>query len=674
MRVYEFAREHGLTSKKLLTILKEGGFRSATHMAVLSNEEVTHIKKSLGIKEEKPKAPKKAAPAKPKESKPTSPSKSKPRSKRVEKTSQGVTPKKHTEDEPPTDLIIPGEMPLFAVAQAMGQGVGEVILELMQQGMLCNRNHILSVSTITSLAGHFGLTIKKPVKQSPSEERAARAAQAEGISRWPIVVMMGHVDHGKTTLLDFIRKTKVADKEAGGITQNISACEVESTHGKIVFLDTPGHAAFTHMRKRGAKATDIVVLVVAADDSVMPQTIEAIECAKAADVPIVVAINKIDKVDQAAIEKVKRELAEKGIVSDDWGGDITCVPLSATTGQGVDELLEMLVLQAEMLELKAYPTLKAQGFVLESNIEKGYGPVATVICLQGTLKLGDHFTCGNVTGKVRLIINSAGKKITEAGPSVPIRVIGFDALPVSGDVLEVVAYDHYLKRRSGRLKPQPAGTSAQEGVQKGIKVLPLIVKVDTVGGKEAILGAIKLLGKKIKSEAAFKVVYSGVGEISERDVDLAISTGAKILGLNVKVERRAALLAREKEVDIDCQKIIYRLLESLEAILTSHIKIEMITKKIGELEVRKVFNIKGYGIIAGCYVQSGYVVPKAKVVCKRNGETLGEGKIMSLQRNKKTVKEVRSGSECGFISSGFTEWEVDDVVECFVEVPKNEGA
>ncbi len=704
MRVYELAKELGITSKEALLILERGGFSMSSHMAILSNDAITALKKSVGTKAsskgpdstikkntvEKPAEIKKTvAPPELEEDKLISKTQSKPtttpsfikkESEQAHSVKQAIfqAPKDQDVDEelkrtqkqlPQAEIVIDGPMPLYVAADRMGRGAGELILMLMKKGMLCNRNFVLSVDAIVNLAQELNIRPVVKVPEKATEVYTANAA-LDLVKRWPVVVVMGHVDHGKTTLLDYIRKANVAGREKGGITQHLGAYEVNATHGKIVFLDTPGHEAFSHIRKHGTKVTDLVVLVVAADDGIMPQTVEAIECAKSANVPVIVAINKVDKISSpAAIERIKRQLSERGLMPEDWGGQVVCVPISAKTGQGVNELLEMIILQTQMMELRADEASSVKAYILETRMEKGHGPVATAILRRGLLKQGDFFKCGDSTGKVRLLINSVGEKIAQVGPSIPVVIVGFDKLPSAGDWLETVSQSEYLAQRlnkSERISSQAGFTATSE--QEGHEVIQLIVKTDTDGSLQALIGAINGIKKRIKDvPASYKIMQASIGDVSEGDVDLASDTGARIVCLHVSVERKAASLAKDLDVVIIEHNIIYRLVEELEEILLKKKEPVITLTKTGEAVVRKIFNIKNQGIIAGSYVTSGSFNRAGKVVCLRRGKQIGQGSITSLQKDKKPIKEVSAGLEFAFMSSGFQEWEVDDVVQCFIE-------
>jgi len=714
MRVYEIAKKKGVSSKQLLELLKKEGVSLSSHMAVLPEDAIPVLEKAFKpvalrpvvlkpVAASKPAAkkitkpvftkptitkpvaakpvPKKSAPEKPVSVKPVAPkpipaiAPEKPASeKKVVKPVHAKAPLK-------TVQVVARDMPLFEVAEQMQRPIGDLIISLLRRGIACNRNHVLSSDLVSLLANKFGIPVVAPEGEEDISLAKKTATQGEN-SRWPIVVVMGHVDHGKTTLLDYIRKMNTAAKERGGITQHLSAYEVDSRHGKIIFLDTPGHEAFTCMRERGTRVTDIVVLVVAADDGVMPQTIEVIKQAKEAQLPIIVAISKIDKAgDESSIERIKRQLAQHDLLPEDWGGDVICVPLSAKTGKGVEELLEMIVLQSQMMELVADPDSPATGFVLESKLEKGLGPVATVICLNGTIRVGDYFVCGSSTGKVRLLIDSFGKRVQSAGPSIPVQVVGFDAFVELGDSLKIVSPQDYAKQKGDRSKMQ-ASTSSSSRVGASISeekgdeqtTVPLLLKADTQGSLEAALGAIEKVNKANKKiPCSFHVISTGVGDVSERDIEFASHSGAKVVAMHVAVEKNAMLQAKALGVDVREFGIIYKMTENLDELLKSYEKEVIVLKKVGEATVRKVFPLKGGKVIAGCYVSDGVCSRANVVVCFRNGEKIGEGKIASLQRERKTVKQVHSGFECGFITDEFQDWQVDDTVQCFLEEKKKQS-
>lgn len=582
-----------------------------------------------------------------------------------------------------TEIILRGDLVLEEAARLLGKQPAELIVSLLRKGMACTRNHILSKESVADLAHQYGIKVIEEKVSLEETDHVSKVFKQKGVERWPIVVVVGHVDHGKTTFLDHIRKADVASKEKGGITQHIGAYEVESEHGKIVFLDTPGHEAFSFLRARGIKVTDIAILMVAADDGVMPQTIEAIKAAQDAGVTIIVAINKIDKVSSpAAIESVKRELAQQDILVEDWGGSVVCAPISAKTGQGISELLEMITLQASMMDLKADPEEVPRAFVLESRLDKGYGPVATVILVAGTLKVGDHFFAGETTGKVRLLLKSNGDRVTKIGPSVPIQVIGFDKFAPLGEWLQVINAKEYSKIRSGRssIASVVSGSSTftpmfQENQEKDDQIVRVIIKVDTHGTSEAISRIIATLSKHNKEVARrLQIINISIGDVSESDILFAQNVNARIIGLHVKVERNAQSIAKEKKINVALYSVIYHLTEGLESLIQESRQAVLISEKVGEAIVRKVFTLKNNTAIAGCYVTDGKIPRNGKVVCFRKDKKIGEGNIVSLQRDKKSVKEVNSGYECGFLTDQFHNWQEGDTIQCFVEkkeVPKS---
>jgi translation initiation factor IF-2 len=565
------------------------------------------------------------------------------------------------------DTLILSSMTVADFAQKVHKPVTEVITTLLKQGTVASKNQVISEKTVASLAQIYGIKTVAKVEQAQEKLISPELALHESSlkPRLPVVVVIGHVDHGKTTLLDYIRKTRVATREKGGITQHLGAYEVTTAHGNIVFLDTPGHEAFSLIRVRGLKVADIAILVVAADDGVMPQTIEAIKRAKAAQIPIIVAINKIDKATPAQVETVKRQLAQHDLLPEDWGGQTVCVAISAKLGTGVDELLDVISLQAQLLELKANYAVPAQGYVLESKLEKGRGPVATVICLNGQLSIGDYFVCGAVFGKVSSLVNSAGIRIKTVPPSLPVLVAGFEQLPHAGDIFQVISPEDYKKRNAVSLS-----TAAETGFQKGAteqNAIPILLKTDNASSREALVRSLEALSAKLPKK--FAIVHAALGDVSESDIMLAFDTHALIYSFHVKTEPHALALLHKYPVTIKHFDIIYKLLEDLEAVAEAGRPIEYISKKIGEAIVLKVFDIKNLGVVAGALVKTGRFVRDGKVVVWRGKQKVGEGTIKGLQREKKSVKEVHAGFECGFLVDGFSDWQVDDRVECFQEVP-----
>lgn len=692
MRVYEFAKEQGVSSKDLLALLSEQGFEFSSHMAVLTEPALQFLNKKFAKKIEmpselKPEPTVTVAPApslvKQPESNalkksPVSPKEEKIVSKalnmqQVDKIS-APAPRVFEEKRPvlasaaPKNIVLQ-QYVLGDLAGLLGKGSSDLILTLLKWGILSNKNQLLAEDLVARIAAYYEVPVIKPVPEKPKEQKVLHSAQpSEHLTeRQPVVVVMGHVDHGKTTLLDFIRKTRVAAKEKGGITQHLGAYEAQTPQGNIVFIDTPGHEAFSKIRVRGTKVADIVILVVAADDGIMPQTVEALKHAQSMEVPIIVAINKIDRVDKARIDIVKRDLATQyELLPEEWGGQTIYVPISAKTGSGVDKLLEMVILQSQLMELKAQSKGKALGYVLESKLEKGRGVVATILTQHGVLKVGDYFAAGKTTGKISSMVNSFGQRINQSGPSHPILVAGFDDLPEAGDYFEVVEKDVYLKiKQTG---PMLKAIAPQRSLQDE-KATPLIIKTDTNSSKEALVESIAKLSKKM--ERGFVVLQSGLGNVNESDVILAQDTGAFIYTLHTKAEPNALLLAQRTKVKIFSFDIIYKLLENLQELSVSMAPVKMVRTKVGEAIVRKVFDIKNLGVIAGAYLKQGIFSRDGMVVAWRGSKKIGEGKITSLQRDKNAVKEVHAGYECAFMVEGITDWQVDDRVECFLERPES---
>ena len=672
MRIYELSKKLDVPSKQLIDVLHKAGVKVKSHMSSVDEDAVALLNKKFAVpaksKQKKEDSTQQSKDAMQKESVTRTFKKPKPFiQKKSPRKAILATPKKVVEPEEPVapKAIIVEPMVVSEVATRLGKQVNDVILTLLKWKILAAKNKLLSENIVKRLANHYEIAIsqKEAVVKKDELVPLEKEGRGELQSRKPVVVVLGHVDHGKTTLLDFIRKTRVVAKEKGGITQHLGAYEAATKHGNLVFLDTPGHEAFPKMRQRGIKVADIGILVIAADDGIMPQTIEAIKHLKAMKVPILVAINKIDKVEAPQVEVVKRQLAEHDLLPEEWGGEVVCMPISALSGTGVDQLLEMVALQAQLLELRASHEGGARCYVLESKLERGRGAVATVICQHGTLRLGDYFVCGASSGRVSSIKNSAGKMLQEAGPSIPIQVAGFKELPQAGDMFSVV--DKGDIRRMIQQQEQQSVSTARANRENAIN---LLIKVDTNSSKEALLDAIYKLSKK--SEVGFNVLHSAVGDVSESDIELAYSTGAIVVGLHVRAESNSVALAQRRAVEVQLYDIIYKLLEALQERADKEKKVETVRTKIGEAIVRAVFNIKGVGVIAGSYVNDGRFSRDGYVIAWRGRDKIGEGKIMSLQREKKTVKEAHAGYECGFVVDGITDWEVDDRVECFLEVPK----
>jgi translation initiation factor IF-2 len=568
----------------------------------------------------------------------------------------------------------------------------DLLKTLLDRGVFASINQALDVQTATSLAEAFsGIVQVVSFEEEVAQEEKVKEERVGNFQpRPPVVTVMGHVDHGKTSLLDAIRETQVAAGEAGGITQHIGAYEARVEGRRIVFIDTPGHEAFTRMRARGAKVTDIVVLVVAADDGVMPQTEEAISHAKAANVKIIVAINKVDKPD-AQPERVKRQLADCGLVPEEWGGDTVVVEVSAKTKQNLPRLLEMILLIADLAELKADPNAPASGTVLESRIDRGRGPVATVLVQNGTLHVGDVFIVGAVYGKVRAMFDDRGKAIKKADPSTPVEVLGLQGVPEAGDQFQVadeararhiVEYRQSKQREASLAKSAASGRltldQLHEQLKAGeVKELPIIVKADVQGSVEVLS---EMLPKLSNDEVKLKVIQASVGAVTETDVLLASASNAIIVAFNVRPERKATELAERENVDIRLYTIIYELLDELKKAVAGLLAPVIKEIYLGRAEVRDTFRIKGAGVIAGCYIQDGIIKRDADVRVLRDNIVIYTGRVISLRRFKEDVNEVRSGFECGLGISNFNDVKVGDVLECFkmektvpVEVPVERG-
>ena len=564
------------------------------------------------------------------------------------------------------------------LANRMAVKANEVIKAMLGMGVIANINQAIDQDTavlVIEEMGHTAQVLKGD--QIEDELQGGMRASHEELSRPPVVTIMGHVDHGKTSLLDYIRRTKVAAGEAGGITQHIGAYHVETPRGVVTFLDTPGHAAFTAMRARGAQVTDIVILVVAADDGVMPQTREAIQHAKAANVPLIVAINKIDKSD-ADLERVRSELTQEGVIADDWGGDTMFVPVSAKTGAGVDRLLESILLQAEVLELRAVADAPAVGVVLEASIERGRGAVATVLVKRGTLKVGDPVVAGEQFGRVRALFDELGRETGSAGPSIPVQMLGLSSPPNAGD--ELLAVDSERKarevalHRQGKFRdvrlarqagPRGGDAFAQMGEDAKAGIVNLLIKADVQGSAEALREALTKLGT---GEVSVKLVASGVGGITESDVMLAAASGAQIIAFNVRADAAARTAMRDRNVDVRYYSIIYEAIDDIRARLTGLLAPEVKETIVGLAEVRDVFRSSKFGSVGGCLVVDGHVRRNNPIRVLRDNVVIFEGELESLRRFKDEAAEVRAGTECGIGVKGYNDVRVGDQIECFERV------
>ncbi len=581
------------------------------------------------------------------------------------------------------EVQVPETITVADLAHKMSVKAAEVIKALMKLGSMATINQVLDQDTAIILVEEMGHVAKRAKLDEPDAFLVDTAPHAEvqAESRAPVVTVMGHVDHGKTSLLDHIRRTRVASGEAGGITQHIGAYHVETPRGMITFLDTPGHEAFTAMRARGAKVTDLVILVVAADDGVMPQTAEAIHHAKAAKVPIIVALNKIDK-PEANAERVKQDLAAREVVPEDWGGDTMFVEVSAKTGQGIDNLLERVLLQAEVLELKAPRDAPAKGIVVESRLDKGRGPVATVLVQSGTLKRGDIVLAGSVFGRVRALLDEAGKTIESAGPSIPVEVLGLSDVPAAGAEVMVlgderkareIALFRQGKFREVKLAKQQAAKLENIFEQMGegeVKTLSLIIKADVQGSYEGLAHA---LGKLSTDEVKVNIVHAAIGGITESDINLAIASKAVMIGFNARADGAARKLAENNGVDIRYYNIIYDVVDEIKAALTGMLSPERKENAVGLVEIRQVFRISKVGAVAGCFVLEGVVRRGSKVRLLRDSVVIHEGELDSLKRFKDDVREVKASFECGLSLKNFNDIKEGDQLEAYevVEVARS---
>ena len=563
------------------------------------------------------------------------------------------------------------------LAQRMAIKANEVIKTLMKMGMMVTINQVLDQDTATLVVEEMGHSAKR-LKETAIEDQLIQSVEeaegsSEAITRAPVVTIMGHVDHGKTSLLDYIRRTRVAAGEAGGITQHIGAYNVDTGKGRITFLDTPGHAAFTAMRARGAKVTDIVVLVVAADDGVMPQTIEAVQHAKAAGVPIVVAVNKIDK-PGGDLDRIRRELSNYELISEEWGGETLFVSVSALTGQGIDKLLDSLLLQAELLDLKAADTGPAAGVVLEASLERGRGAVATVLISKGKLQVGDILLAGQEYGRIRAMFNEAGETIPSAGPSTPVVVLGLSGTPMAGDDVQVVADERqardvaqfrHSRERESKLAHQQAAKLENIFSQMGAGGVPsiqLLIKADVHGSSEALRDSLEKISS---TDVKVTVVSSGVGGITESDVQLAATAKAIIIGFNVRADAAARGAIKESGVDIRYYSIIYEAIDDIKAAASGLLTPEVREQIVGLAEVREVFRSPKFGNVAGCMVVDGYVRRANPIRVLRNNVVIYEGQLESLRRFKDDVGEVRAGTECGIGVRNYNDVKAGDQIECY---------
>ncbi|MBA2878652.1 translation initiation factor IF-2 [Anoxybacillus kamchatkensis] len=713
MRVYEYAKKHNVSSKDVIHKLKEMNIDVSNHMTMIEADVVEKLDRSFK-KEQKQETKKeeKTAPVKKpvleqfeededeviqtkvpikkavvknregkkhdlqiqqKEKKIFNNKKNK-KQKPQQAPQQEVQKKK--EKELPKKITFEGSLTVAELAKKLGKEPSEIIKKLFMLGIIATINKDLDKDAIELICSDYGVEVEEKVTIDETEFETIEIVDhpEDLVERPPVVTIMGHVDHGKTTLLDSIRHTKVTEQEAGGITQHIGAYQVVVNGKKITFLDTPGHEAFTTMRARGAQVTDIVILVVAADDGVMPQTVEAINHAKAAKVPIIVAVNKIDK-PTANPDRVMQELMEYELVPEEWGGDTIYCKLSALTGEGIDNLLEMILLVSEMEELKANPNRRATGTVIEAKLDKGRGPVATLLVQSGTLRVGDPIVVGYTYGRVRAMTNDLGRRVKEAGPSTPVEITGLNEVPQAGDRF-MVFEDEKKARQIGEARAQKQIAQQRsvkarvslddlfEKIKQGeMKELNIIVKADVQGSVEALVAALQ----KIEVEGVrVKIIHSGVGAVTEYDIMLASASNAIVIGFNVRPDANAKRVAEAEKVDIRLHRIIYKVIEEIEAAMKGMLDPEYEEKVIGQAEVRQTFKVSKVGTIAGCYVTDGKITRDSSVRLIRQGIVVYEGQIDTLKRYKDDVKEVAQGYECGITIKNFNDIKEGDVIEAYM--------
>ncbi|WP_077211562.1 translation initiation factor IF-2 [Bacillus dakarensis] len=732
IRVYEYAKQHNVSSKDVISKLKEMNIEVSNHMTTIEEDTIKKLDQTFNKQEDK-QPQKKNQPSKPApqqsvqpkskasafeddDDKNTAPSKVKvktaPKARDGKKGAQenqskeakafnknkakntsnknknqhnkgknqhqpsNNQPQKKKEKELPSKITFSESLTVAELAKKLHREPSEIIKKLFMLGVMATINQDLDKDAIELIASEYGVEVEEEIKIDTTDLEVYFTEDEDGdlVERPSVVTIMGHVDHGKTTLLDSIRHTKVTAGEAGGITQHIGAYQVEENGKKITFLDTPGHAAFTTMRARGAKITDITILVVAADDGVMPQTVEAINHAKAAEVPIIVAVNKIDK-EAANPDRVMQELTEHGLIPEAWGGETIFVPLSALTGEGIDNLLEMILLVSEVEEYKANPNRKAIGTVIEAQLDKGRGSVATLLVQNGTLHVGDPIVVGNTFGRVRAMVNDLGRRVKEAGPSTPVEITGLNDVPQAGDRF-VVFEDEKTARQVGEARASLAVQAQRsektrvsldnlfDHLKQGeMKELNLIVKADVQGSVEAVVAAFQKLdveGVKVK------IIHTGVGAINESDITLAAASNAIVIGFNVRPDVNAKRAAESEEVDIRLHRIIYKAIEEIEAAMKGMLDPEFEEKIIGQAEVRQTFKVSKVGTIAGSYVTDGKITRHSGVRLIRNGIVIFEGEIDALKRFKDDAKEVAQGYECGITIKNFNDVKEGDIIEAYI--------
>ena len=675
VRIYEYAKEVGKQSKDLITVLKDANIEVSNHMSMLTEEGLAKLD-SIFKKQEQATQNEQSSSNEGKKNKKKKVKKEKVKKSQKQQPAIIEAPSEETISE--DTILVKDGMTVGELSEVLNVGLTELIKKLfMELKIMANINQSLTLEQIELIAMDYGKEIQEEVeinKEDLDLYFEVEDAEKDLKERAPIVTIMGHVDHGKTTLLDTIRNSRVTAGEAGGITQHIGAYQVRAKDKKITFLDTPGHAAFTTMRARGAKITDVTILVVAADDGVMPQTIEAINHAKAAEVPIIVAVNKMDK-PQANPDRVMNELVEYGLISEEWGGDTIFVPISALKGEGIDELLENILLVTEMQELKANPNRLALGTVIEAKLDKGRGAVATLLVQNGSLNVGDPLVVGNTFGRVRAMINDRSKNIQTAKPSTPVEITGLQDVPNAGDRFVVFGDEKTARQIGEKRQQQYIETTRQassavsldtlfEQMKQGeMKDLNIIIKADVQGSVEALAMSLA----KIDVEGVnVRIIHTGVGAINESDITLAVASNAVVIGFNVRPDNNAKQMAQTEQVDIRLHSIIYKVIEEIEAAMTGLLDPEFVEKVIGLAEVRQVYKVSKIGTIAGAYVTEGKVSRDGKVRVIRDSVVIYEGEIDTLRRFKDDVKEVQSGYECGMTVENFNDIKEGDVFEVYI--------
>ena len=689
MRVYEYAKQNNTTSKEVIERLGRLKLEVKNHMSSIDNQMKMELdktfKKSESLSTNKKETPKQQTSSKGKQEESRGKMKEKSKQNQPNKKQKGQQRNRRQQNQPeqkaavketPKHIVYSNTLTVNDLAEKLNIDVSEIIKKLMFLGVMVTKNQDLDDDSVELICTDYDVTVEKEIilEDTDFAKYVKKDKKHDLVERPAVVTIMGHVDHGKTTLLDSIRHTKVTAGEAGGITQHIGAYQAESNGKKVTFLDTPGHEAFTSMRSRGAQITDIAILVVAADDGVMPQTVEAINHAKAAEVPIIIAVNKMDK-EAANPDRVMQELTEYELIPEDWGGSTIFVPISAVKGEGIDELLEMILLVAEMEELKADPKKVAFGTVIDAQLDKGRGAVASLLIQEGTLSIGDSIVVGNTYGRVRAMVSDVGLRIEKAGPSAPVEITGLNGVPQAGDQF-LVFTDEKQARQIGDTRQQQhivasRGSQARvslddlfEQIKQGeMKDLNVIIKADVQGSAEALASSLQ----KIEVESVnINIIHIGVGAITESDVILASASNAVVIGFNVRPDVNAQKVAETEKVDIRLHRVIYKAIEEMEAAMKGLLDPEYEEKVIGQAEVREIFKVSKIGTIAGSYVTDGKLARNAEVRVIRNGVVQYEGEIQALKRFKDDVREVQQNYECGITVKDFNDIKTGDIIEAFV--------